>query len=137
MLNKILAISGRPGLFRLVNQGKNMLIVEDVVTGKRTPAFARDKVSALSDISIYTLSQDAPLPEVFKSLGDAYGMQPIDLKPLDNAGLAAIMAKALPDYDTERVHLSDIRKLIQWYDILLQAGITEFVAPAEAEKDAE
>lgn len=126
MLRKILAIAGRPGLFSLVSQGKNMLIVEDIVSHKRTPAFARDKVSALADISIYTVGDDTPLPTVLANLGRVHDLKPIDLKALDNDGLASTMSEALPEYDTERVRLSDIRKLIQWYNILLQAGITSF-----------
>ncbi len=130
MLRKILSISGRPGLFRLVNQGKNMLIVESLATGKRTPAYARDKVMSLGDISIYTNDGgDTPLAKVLEAVKTANDGKAIDIKAIGGEKeLREYFATIMPDYDEDRVYGSDIRKLFQWYNQLLEAGITTFVA---------
>lgn len=140
MLRRILAISGRPGLFRLVNQGKNMLIVEDIVSGKRQPAYARDRVSSLGDISIYAVDGDRPLGEVLEMVKAKNDAKPVDLK---NAGdLRDYFATVFPEFDSERVYTADIKKLLQWYNLLIENGITEFVdaeeenVADEAEKEA-
>lgn len=135
MLRKILSISGRPGLFRLVNQGKNMLIVESLATGKRTPAYARDKVMSLGDISIYTNDGgDTPLAKVLETVRVANDGKSIDIKAIGGEKeLREYFATIMPDYDEDRVYGSDIRKLFQWYNQLLEAGFTTF---AEAEEDA-
>lgn len=135
MLRKILSISGRPGLFRLVNQGKNMLIVESLATGKRTPAYARDKVMSLRDISIYTNDGgDTPLAKVLEAVRVANDGKAIDIKAIGGEKeLREYFATIMPDYDEDRVYGSDIRKLFQWYNQLLEAGFTSF---AEAEEDA-
>lgn len=135
MLRKILSISGRPGLFRLVNQGKNMLIVESLATGKRTPAYARDKVMSLGDISIYTNDGgDTPLAKVLEAVRVANDGKAIDIKAIGGEKeLREYFATIMPDYDEGRVYGSDIRKLFQWYNQLLEAGFTSF---AEAEEDA-
>lgn len=135
MLRKILSISGRPGLFRLVNQGKNMLIVESLATGKRTPAYARDKVMSLGDISIYTNDGgDTPLAKVLEAVRVANEGKAIDIKAIGGEKeLREYFATIMPDYDEDRVYGSDIRKLFQWYNQLLEAGFTSF---AEAEEEA-
>lgn len=135
MLRKILSISGRPGLFRLVNQGKNMLIVESLATGKRTPAYARDKVMSLGDISIYTNDGgDTPLAKVLEAVRVANDGKSIDIKAIGGEKeLREYFATIMPDYDEDRVYGSDIRKIFQWYNQLLEAGFTTF---AEAEEDA-
>lgn len=131
MLKRILSIAGKPGLFRLVNQGKNMLIVENVATGKRMPAYARDKVVSLGDISMYTFDGDVPLSDVLDKVKEVTECKPVDAKSMDDVALRAFFATVLPDYDEERVYATDIRKLFSWYNQLLAAGITEF-----AEQDA-
>lgn len=135
MLRKILSISGRPGLFRLVNQGKNMLIVESLATGKRTPAYARDKVMSLGDISIYTNDGgDTPLAKVLEAVRVANDGKAIGIKAIGGEKeLREYFATIMPDYDEDRVYGSDIRKIFQWYNQLLEAGFTTF---AEAEEDA-
>lgn len=132
MLKTILSISGRPGLFRLVSHGKNMLIVESLADKKKVPAYAKDKVISLGDIAIYTNEGEVPLHEVLTSI-----------KNKENAGKASVstsakpdelrayMAEVLPEFDRERVYPSDIKKLVSWYNLLVEAGITEF-SPAEA-----
>lgn len=136
MLRKILAISGRPGLFKIVNQGKNMLIVEDLATGRRTPAYARDKVSSLGDISIYTLDGDKPLSEVLEAVKEKNSGEQFDVKALvDEKDLRAYFAEILPDYDPERVYAADIRKLLNWYNHLIAAGINDFLDKEQSEAE--
>lgn len=138
MIRNILAIAGRPGLFKIVSQGNKMLIVEDLATGKRTPAYARDKVSSLGDISIYTVDGDKPLAEVFELVKAKTDGQPVDIKALVNGdGLRDFFGEVLPDFDTERVYTADIRKLLQWYNRLLASGITEFTDEEEATEENE
>ncbi|WP_289741057.1 DUF5606 domain-containing protein [uncultured Duncaniella sp.] len=127
MLKTVLSISGRPGLYSLVNRGKNMLIVESISTKKRTPAYAHDKVISLGDISIYTEADDVPLTDVLEAVKEKNGGQPVDIKAIgDDAAVREYFAEILPDFDRERVYTSDIKKLLTWYNLLLEGGITEF-----------
>lgn len=143
MLKRILSISGKPGLFRLVSQGKNMLIVENIATGRRTPAYASDKVVSLGDISIYTTNDsDIPLADVLEKVKEANDGQEIDVKAIGNdAAVRAYFQTILPEYDEERVYTTDIRKLFSWYNQLVAAGVTEFkdkeIAQDEAAEAAE
>ena len=135
MLKTILSISGKPGLYKLVSHGKNMLIVESLTDNKRVPAYAKDKVISLGDIAIYTDETEVPLHE-----GKTASLVP---SKATTDQLRAYFAEVLPSYDRERVYPSDIKKLLSWYNILINAGITDFTpedAPAEkeaAEKEAE
>ena len=138
MLRTILSISGRPGLFRLVNRGKGMLIVEEVATGKRTPAYARDKVISLGDISIYTDEGDTPLGLVLDTVKEKIEGKPVDIKGLGNdVQVREYFATILPEFDRERVYTTDIKKLLSWYNLLVTAGITDFKPeePAEAAEE--
>lgn len=141
MIKRILSISGRPGLFKLVNQGKNMLIVESLQSGKRMPAYAHDKVVSLGDISIYTNNGDMPLADVLEAIKEKTNGQPVDIKSMDNDALRAYFAEILPDFDDERVYTNDIRKLFSWYNQLIAANVTEFkdneIAQDEAAEEAE
>ena len=132
MLKEILSITGKPGLFKLVSQGKNMLIVESLLDGKRIPAYTKDKVVSLGDIAIFTETTEVPLGQVFESVKtkENGAVCSVDAKA-DNDILRKYMAEVLPEYDRDRVYPSDIRKLIGWYNVLINNGITEFV---EAEK---
>ena len=127
-IRNILSISGKPGLYRLISRGHNMLIVESLVDGKRMPTTPRDKIVALSDISMYTDADDIALSEVLTSAGKKEGLKAVamDPKKASNAELAAWFDEVLPNWDRDRVYHSDIRKLIQWYNILVNAGITDF-----------
>lgn len=137
MLKTILAISGKPGLFKLVSQGKNMLIVEALATGKRTPAYAHDKVISLGDIAIYTIDEDVPLGNVFESIKAKTDGKPVDVKAFaDDAELRAYFKEVLPDFDEDRVYTNDIKKVFSWYNILLGAGITDFVEKEEEKEEA-
>lgn len=135
MLKNILAITGKPGLYKLVNQGNNMLIVESLLDGKRMPTYARDKIVSLGEISMYTMGEDIALSAVLTKLGEKEGLKVVgfDVKKADNEYLRDFFGEVLPDYDRDRVYPSDIRKLIQWYNILINAGITDFTVEEEGE----
>lgn len=139
MLKTILSIAGKPGLYRLVNQGKNMLIVESLTDGKRIPAYMRDKVMSLGDISMYTVEADVPLAAIMQSAYEKTEGKPVDVKALGDEGLRALFGEILPDYDRDRVYITDIRKFFQWYNALLAAGFTSFVeeTPAKDAQEAE
>ena len=112
-----------------------MLIVESLIDGKRMPTYARDKIVSLGEISMYTMGEDIALSEVLTNLGKKEELKAVsfDPKKADNNQLHAFFAEVLPDYDRDRVYPSDIRKLIQWYNILIGAGITDFTAEEEGE----
>ena len=135
MLKNILAITGKPGLYKLVSQGNNMLIVESLLDGKRMPTYARDKIVSLGEISMYTMGEDIALSEVLTKLGEKESLKAVsfDPKKADNAQLNNFFGEVIPDYDRERVYPSDIRKLIQWYNILIGAGFTDFTVEEEKE----
>ncbi len=139
MLKTILSISGRPGLFKLVSQGKNMLIVESIANGKRLPAYAHDKVISLGDIAIYTIEEDIPLADVFESIKDKNEGKPVDVKALGgDKEIREYFATILPDFDDERVYTNDIKKVFSWYNQLLAAGFDTFkVEEPESEKTEE
>ena len=128
MLREILAITGKPGLYKLVSRGNNMLIVESLVDGKRMPTYARDKIVALSDVSMFTDADDIALIDVLTNAGKKEGLKAVSMDPkkAGNAELQAWFDEVLPNWDRDRVYPSDIRKLIQWYNILINAGITDF-----------
>lgn len=132
MLKGILSIAGKPGLYRLVNPGKNMLIVEGITTGKRFPAYARDKVISLGDISMYTVDGDIPLADVMESLKTVAEGKTLDYKKMNDQQLREYFDKVLPTWDRERVYMGDIKKLYSWYNLLIEAGIDSF-KEAEAE----
>ena len=136
MIRKIVSIAGKPGLYKLVSQGRNMLIVEALATGRRTPAYAHDKVISLADVAIYTTEEDMPLGQVLEKVKEATNGQPVDVKSYADADLRNYFATILPNFDQDRVYTTDIRKLFSWYNILIASGITEFV-PAEDENAEE
>lgn len=131
MIKGILSIAGRPGLYKLVQSGRGSLIVEQLSTGKRLPVQQRDRVISLADVAMYTDGDDVPLGQVLDSLAKVAGGKEVDVKAVEAEGLREFFAKVLPDYDRDRVHISDIRKLLSWYNLLVAAGITEFTEPAE------
>lgn len=139
MLKTILSVSGKPGLYKLISNSKNMVIVESVVDNKKVPIHARDKVVSLGDISIYTETDDVPLKNIF-----------ISIKNKENGAKASINTSAkpeelkkyfeeiLPDFDKDRVYPTDIKKIISWYNILTEAGLdyeTEETINEEAEEE--
>lgn len=140
MEKTVLAIAGKPGLYTLVKQGRGMLIVESIdETRKRIPAAARDRVTSLNDVSMYTTGEDVPLMSVFDAIKTKYNAAPVDIdvKNATAEELSAFMGEVLPDYDRDRVYLTDIKKLIQWYNILATNGMIDFVAHEEEPAQAE
>ena len=135
MLKEILAISGRPGLYKLVTYGKNIIIVENLADKKRGTAHQRDKVISLGDISMYTETGDKPLGEILETIKTKHNGKPLDVAQYkDPEALQAFFKDIVPDFDADRVYNTDIKKLINWYNILINAGITDFL-PKEEEKD--
>jgi len=137
MLKNILAITGKPGLYKLISNGNNMLIVESLVDKKRMPTYARDKIISLADVSMFTMDEDLPLSEVLTRVGMKEGLKVVGLDPkkADNDELRAYFGSVVENFDRDRVYPSDIRKLINWYNILIGAGITDFsVEEAEGEE---
>lgn len=133
-LKDILAISGQSGLFRFVAQSTRGVIVESLVDGKRANAPASAKVSALTEISIFTDGDDMPLAEVFARIyAHTGGKEALSHKEQPEK-LRACFAEVLPEYDRERVHNSDIKKVFAWYNLLVQAGFTEFKLPEPEEQ---
>jgi len=135
-LTGIIAISGKPGLFKVVAQGKNNIIVESLEEKKRFPAYASDRISALDDISIYTYDEDKPLKEIYTTIYEKEkGGATISHKE-DVSKLTGYLLEVLPNYDQERVYPSDIKKLFQWYNILHKAGELKMEEPAVEETEA-
>lgn len=140
MLEKILAISGKPGLYKMLSHANRSLIVETLdAAKKRMPIFGTDKIISLTNIAMYTDEEEVPLPQVLRNIKALEGGKKVglDCKKAGKEELAEFMAKALPNYDRDRVYPSDIRKLIQWYNILIENGITDFEEEKEAGETTE
>ncbi len=141
MIRQILAISGKPGLYKLISRGNRNLIIETVdEKKKRMPAFGTDQVVSLADISIYTDDdKEVSLLSVFESIKNNYDGKAVDLSPkkADQEDIVAFFAKVLPNYDTDRVRVTDMRKVLSWYNILINNGISEFLPKAEGENNKE
>ena len=134
MLKTILSISGKPGLYRLLSSGKNTLIVESLQTQKRIPVLPKDRVVSLGDISMFTDGEDIALSEVLTRLHEKQaGVAVSDELLKDNDALRNSFGEVIPNFDRERVYTSDIKKLYTWYNILIEAGITDFSDQDEAE----
>jgi len=125
-LKEILAISGQPGLYKYVAQSTNGVIVESLLDGRRMNASASSKVSSLTEISMFTEGEDIALADVFtKIYAHTGGKEAISPKEAPEK-LKAAFAEVLPEYDRDRVHVSDMKKCFAWYNILVRAGFTEF-----------
>jgi hypothetical protein len=124
MLSKILSVTGRPGLYKLISTNKNLNIVESLANGKRIPVYVQEKVVALSDVSIYTNDGDAPLRDVLKKMKEKEeGAQVAFDTTSSNKEIFAYLEEVLPDYNKESVYASDVKKLISWYNILMEHNI--------------
>lgn len=138
MLKGILSISGQPGLYKLVSQTTRGLIVESLETKKRTPVFSSAKVSALEDIAIFTDDEEIPLKDVFKNIYEHFGSSDINLnKNSSKEELVAFFGKVLPNYDRDRVYISDIKKVVNWYSILKERELLIFDETNVAENKSE
>ena len=139
MQQTILAIAGKPGLYKLVSRGKNNLIVEALdATHRRQPAFATDRITSLGDIAMFTETDDIPLMDVLENLKKLEDGKKASINEKKASGqeLQDYFTKVLPEWDRDRVHNSDIKKLISWYNILIENGITDFkedVAPTDGD----
>jgi hypothetical protein len=134
VLKDILAISGEPGLFKFIAQGKNAIIVEHLETGKRSSAFSSAKVSSLEDISVFTENEDLPLGKVFDKIFEKESGGPAIDSKSDAEKLKNYFQEVVPDYSKEKVYLSDIKKIILWYNILHRKNM---LLKEEPEKEAE
>lgn len=136
MLKEILSITGKPGLYKILTSGKRTLLVEDLVTKKRFPLGQRDRVVCLGDIAMYTVGEDMPLGEIMDRVYAVEEGKPVDVKSLDNDALREEFAKAVEDFDRERVYPTDIKKLFNWYNLLIGEGYTKFVEDrSESQED--
>lgn len=134
MLKEILSITGKPGLFKILSSGNNMLIVEDLLSRKRLPVHSRDKVVSLGDIAMYTESGDTPLGEILDKVYEYNKGEKMDVKGLvAEKKLRDTFKSIIADFDQDRVYDNDIKKLFTWYNILLEAGFTKFVEEEETE----
>ena len=134
----ILAISGKPGLYKLVSRAKNSLIVEALDdTHKRIPAFGTDRITSLGDIAMFTETEDIALYKVLNAIKELEGGKAasINYKKASGKELQDYFTKVLPEWDRDRVHNSDIKKLLQWYNILVAAGVTDFDQMAPTKGD--
>lgn len=135
MLKEILSITGKPGLYKHVSQGKNMLIIESLADGSRIPAFAKDKAVSLGDIAIFTDTAEVSLGEVFEKIKQKENGAICSIDPKsDNDALRKYFGEVLPDFDRDRVYPSDIRKLLGWYNILVNNQMTDFVETEQIEQ---
>ena len=135
-LSNILVISGKPDLSELVSQTKGGAVVKNLVTGQKYPVFKNDRISSLGEIRLFTDSDERPLEDVMQAIykhldGKATAFEP---KKAESKELADLLAAVLPDYDRERVHTSDMKKLFSWYNILL--GAEKITLEEEKEKNA-
>lgn len=141
MLNEVLNISGKPGLYLLLTGGKGALIVESLdAEKKRLPVHRTDKVVSLGDISIFTDEEEMPLRVVFQKIEEKYGkdqLLSVDVKKASNSELLEFMAGVVADFDRERVYPSHVKKIISWYNILVESKQNDFADPEEMEQSAE
>ena len=134
-LSKIVSISGKPGLYMIKSQAIGRLIVESLIDGKCTPAFARDRMSSLEEISIFSVDEDRPLKDVFKMINEKMGEKvDFDFKKASNDELRARFLEVMPDYDQDAVYPSDMKKVFAWYQMLMDKNLLDFT---EEEKPVE
>lgn len=127
MLKKILSIAGKSGLYKMISHNNNVIVVESLEDGKRFPSYPRDKVVSLNDISMFTETDDIALRDVLKKLLELENGKVASVNPkADGSVLREYFAKVLPNFDRDRVHNSDIKKLIQWYNLLVKSGNVNF-----------
>lgn len=133
MFERVLTISGKPGLYRLLSSGRNMIIVEVIdATKKRVPVHNTDKVVMLDDIAIYTDTEEVPLREVFAKIYEKEnGVISLDLKMATPEEMVEYFEGIMPDYDRERVYLTHIKKMFSWYNILVSNGVVDFTVEEE------
>jgi len=138
MMKKILSISGKGGLFKMISQGKNMFIAESLIDQKRIPVYPRDKVISLGDISIYTDEEEVPLTQILSTIKEKENGKPINFNPaIKPEELKNYFAEILPNFDREKVYPSDIKKIMNWYNLLINTGNADFETKEEGEQESE
>jgi hypothetical protein len=136
-LSKVLSIAGKSGLFKVVSQAKNAVIVESLIDNKRFPAFGHDKISSLEEISVFTTGEDIPLKDVFRAFFQKLeGKSAPDYKN-DNKALKQFFLDMVPDFDQERVYVSDMKKMVSWYNLLLEHQMVDLEEDKTAETTEE
>ncbi|GAA4270861.1 DUF5606 domain-containing protein [Aquimarina gracilis] len=136
-LDKILAISGKPGLYELKTQTRNGFLAESLLDGKKLSVSIRHNVSVLSEIAIYTFTEEVPLREIFRKIQEKENGEKAISHKESKDKLEAYFSEVLPDYDEDRVYASDMKKVIQWYNILQSKGMTDFSEPEETNASQE
>lgn len=136
-LKGILAISGYPGLFKLVKQARNSIIVESLEDGKRMPAYATSKISALEDIAIYTSGEDVQLHQVLKNIYTKENGGVAPSSKLSNEEVKTYFGQILPEYDKERVYVSDMKRVFNWYNILHKHNLVDLEDPKPKSEESE
>ncbi len=135
MLKGILAISGEPGLFKMVSQIKNGIIVESIETKKRIPTYATNKISSLEDIAIFTEDDEVPLKDIFlKIKTKSNGAEALPNK-VSNQEIKNYFKEVLPLYDEDRVYVSDMKKVFRWYNILVKENLLEEVKEESSKEE--
>ena len=136
-LEKVLSISGKPGLYKLKTQTRTGFLAESLLDGKTINVSGRHNVSLLSEIAVYTLTEEVPLREVFKKISEKEeGKETISHKA-SKEELEEFFFGVMPDYDEDRVYASDIKKIVQWYNMLIKNGINDFSEAKEETQKAE
>jgi hypothetical protein len=136
-LEKIVAVTGKPGLFKIISQSKGGLIVESLIDKKRLPINAMHNVSVLNDIAIYTYEEEVPLRNVLKRIAEKHENKEAISHKESNANLTSFFSEVLPDYDEERVYTSNIKKVVQWYNLLAKVEFDFASIQEESESDEE
>ncbi len=134
-LSKIITISGKSGLFRIISETRNGLVAESLTDGRKVPVFATERSSVLEDINIFTTEGEMPLKEVIWRLYEHEEGKPLDNPKKDQAAAMAKFEEALPEYDKERVYFNDIKKVFNWYNLLLAKDMIS--KPEEEKPDAD
>lgn len=136
-LEKIISVGGKPGLYEVLTQTRTGVLAASLIDGKRITVSARENVSLLSEIAIYTLTEEMPLGEVFQKIFDHLsGASALSHKSSKDE-LEAFFFDVLPEYDEDRVYVSDIKKVVQWYNLLIGKGVTDFSTQDESETNSE
>jgi hypothetical protein len=138
-LEKIITVTGKGGLFKVISGGKGVVIAESLLDGKRHPIHSSQKVSTLSDISMFTYEEDVPLRMVLENANKAFNGQPGPSHKAEGKDIRKAMEQILPEYDKERVYESDLRKFFQWYNLLSEKNMLDFeeVPDSETENTSE
>ena len=135
-IKDVLAISGQPGLYKYVARSSNGVIVESLADGKRFNSSGTAKISALAEIAIYTEGEEMPLWQVFEKTRDYAQSKPLNISKNDTELIKKTFAEVLPEYDRDMVHVSDMKKVFAWYDLLINAGMTDFRLDKSDNSDA-